>query len=56
MGDISKRLHRKLTKLAPPGVKSRPPKGWRPEEPAPDIPKLIAQGVGVQGPMLGFTA
>jgi hypothetical protein len=44
MGDISKRLHRKLTKLAPPSVKDVPPKGWRPEEPAPDIPKLIAQG------------
>ena len=44
MGDISKRLHRRLTKLAPPGVKDVPPKGWRPKEPAPDIPKLIAQG------------
>ena len=44
MGDISKRLHRKLTKLAPPGVKGDPPKGWRPKEPAPDMPKLIADG------------
>jgi hypothetical protein len=44
MGDISKRLHRKLTKLAPPSVRDVPPKGWRPKEPAPDIPKLIAQG------------
>jgi hypothetical protein len=44
MGDISKRLHRKLTKLAPPGDKTRPPKGWRPKEPAPDIAKLIGEG------------
>ena len=44
MGEISRQLHRKLTTLAPPGDKSRPPKGWRPQTPAPDIPKLIAQG------------
>ncbi len=44
MGEISRRLHRKLTKLAPPGDKTRPPKGWRPQTPAPDIPKLIAEG------------
>src|SRR6516225_5105073 len=44
MGEVSRRLHRKLTKLAPPGDKTRPPKGWRPQEPAPDIPKLIAEG------------
>jgi len=44
MGEISRRLHRKLTTLAPPGDKTRPPKGWRPQTPAPDIPKLIAEG------------
>jgi hypothetical protein len=44
MGEISRRLHRKLTKLAPPSDKTRPPKGWRPQTPAPDIAKLIAQG------------
>ena len=44
MGEISRRLHRKLTKLAPPGARDVPPKGWRPQEPAPDIPKLIAEG------------
>jgi len=44
MGEISRRLHRKLTALAPPGDKTRPPKGWRPQTPAPDIAKLIAEG------------
>jgi hypothetical protein len=44
MGEISRRLHRKLTNLAPPGDPTRPPKGWRPQSPAPDIAKLIAQG------------
>jgi hypothetical protein len=44
MGEISRRLHRKLTTLAPPGDKSRPPKGWRPQTSAPDIAKLIAEG------------
>jgi hypothetical protein len=44
MGEISRRLHRKLTRLAPPGDKTRPPKGWRPQTPAPDIAKLIADG------------
>jgi len=44
MGEISRRLHGKLTKLTPPGDKTRPPKGWRPQTPAPDIPKLIAEG------------
>jgi hypothetical protein len=44
MGEISRRLHRKLTTLAPPGDKTRPPEGWRPQTPAPDIPKLIAEG------------
>jgi hypothetical protein len=44
MGEVSRRLHRKLTKLAPPGDKTRPPKGWRPQEPVPDIAKLIAEG------------
>ena len=44
MGEISRRLHRKLTKLIPPGDITRPPKGWRPQTPAPDIPKLIAKG------------
>lgn len=44
MGEISRRLHRKLTKLVPPGDKTRPPKGWRPQTPAPDIAKLIAEG------------
>jgi hypothetical protein len=44
MGEISRRLHRKLTKLAPLGDMTRPPKGWRPKYPAPDIPKLIAEG------------
>jgi len=44
MGEISRRLHRKLTKLAPPSIKDTPPKGWRPQTPAPDIPKLIAEG------------
>lgn len=44
MGEISRRLYRKLTTLAPPGDKTRPPKGWRPKEPAPDITKLIAEG------------
>ncbi len=38
MGEISRRLHRKLTKLIPPGDKTRPPKGWRPQTPAQDIP------------------
>src|SRR5207249_3979784 len=27
-----------------PGDKTRTPKGWRPQVPAPDIPKLIAEG------------
>src|SRR3954447_1004143 len=44
MGEISRRLHRKLTKLAHPGNKTQPPKGWRPETPAPDIAKLIDDG------------
>ena len=44
MGEISRRLHRKLTKLAPPGARDVPPPGWRPQEPAPDIPRLIAEG------------
>ena len=44
MGEISRRLHGKLTKLTPPGDKTRPPKGWRPQTPAPDIAKLIATG------------
>jgi hypothetical protein len=44
MGEISKRLHRRLTELAPTGVGDVPPKGWRPKEPAPDIPRLIADG------------
>src|SRR6516225_7045726 len=44
MGEISRRLHRKLMKLAPPGARDVPPKGWRPQEPAPDIPSLIAEG------------
>jgi hypothetical protein len=44
MGEISRRLRRKLTALAPPGDKTRPPKGWRPQTPAPDIAKLIAEG------------
>jgi hypothetical protein len=44
MGEISRRLHRKLTTLASPGDKTRPPKGWRPQTPAPDIAKLIAEG------------
>ena len=44
MGEISRRLHRKLTKLAPPGDKTRPPKEWRPQTPTPDIAKLIAEG------------
>jgi hypothetical protein len=44
MGEISRRLHRKLTKLLPPDDKTRVPKGWRPKTPAPDIAKLIAQG------------
>jgi hypothetical protein len=44
MGEISRRLYRKLTKLAPPGDKTRPPNGWRPQTPAPDIAKLIADG------------
>src|SRR5271165_1830511 len=44
MGEISRRLHRKLTKLVPPGDITRPPMGWRPQTPAPDIPKMIAKG------------
>ena len=44
MGEISRRLHRKLAKLAPPGDKTGPPKGWQPQSPAPDIARLIAQG------------
>jgi hypothetical protein len=44
MGEVSKRLRRRLTKLAPPGIEVAPPKGWRPKEPAPDIPGLIAAG------------
>jgi hypothetical protein len=44
MGEISRRLHRKLAKLAPPGDPTRPPKGWRPQISAPDIARLIAQG------------
>ena len=44
MGEISKRLHRKLTALVSPGDKTRPAKGWRFKEPTPDIPKLIAAG------------
>jgi len=44
MGEISRRLHRELTKLAPPGEKTRPPKGWRPQTPAPDIAKLNSYG------------
>ncbi len=44
MGEISRRLHRKLTKLIPPGDITRPPKGWRPQSPAPDMPKMIAEG------------
>lgn len=41
MGEISRRLHRKLASR---GDKTRPPKGWRPQGPAPDIAKLIADG------------
>ncbi len=44
MGEISRRLHRKLTKLVPPGDITRPPKEWRPQTPAPDIPEMIAEG------------
>lgn len=44
MGEISKWLHGKLTRLAPPGNPIRPPKGWRPQSPAPDIARLIADG------------
>ncbi len=44
MGEISRRLHGKLTKLIPPGDITRPPKGWRPQSPAPDMPKMIAEG------------
>jgi hypothetical protein len=31
-------------RAAPPGDKTRPAKGWRPQTPAPDIAKLIADG------------
>ncbi|MHB1557079.1 MAG: hypothetical protein ACYC61_06335 [Isosphaeraceae bacterium] len=44
MGEMSKRLHRKLTMLAPPGDPIRPRRGWRPQSPAPDIARLIADG------------
>ena len=44
MGEISKRLHRKLTALVPPGHRTRPLKGWRTETPVPSIVKLIAEG------------
>ncbi len=44
MGDISKRLHRKLAKLATPGDKPGPPKGWRTQTPVPDTTKLIREG------------
>jgi hypothetical protein len=44
MGEIIRRLHRKLTKLLPPDDKTPVPKGWQPKTPAPDIPQLIAQG------------
>jgi len=44
MGEVSRRLHRKLTTLAPPGDKISIPKGWRPSQSTPDIPKLIAEG------------
>jgi hypothetical protein len=44
MGEISKRLHRKLTALVPPGYKTRPLKGWRTETPVPNIAKLIREG------------
>jgi hypothetical protein len=44
MGEISRRLHRKLARLVPPGDKTRPPKGWRPQSGAPDIAELIAEG------------
>jgi hypothetical protein len=44
MGEISRRLHRKLTKLAHPGTKTQPPKGRRTQTPAPDIAKLIDDG------------
>ena len=44
MADISKRLHRRLTKLLPPSDKDVPPRGWQPKETVPDIPKLIAEG------------
>jgi hypothetical protein len=44
MGEISRRLHRRLMKLAPPSDKTVLPKGWRPKKPAPDIAKLIREG------------
>ena len=44
MGEISKRLHRKLTKLARPATRPVPPRGGDRQTPAPDIAKLIAEG------------
>lgn len=44
MGDISKRLHRRLTTHVPRGGKPGIPQGWRPRSDAPDIAKLIGEG------------
>ena len=44
MGEVSRRLHRKLTTLAPPDEKTSIPKEWRPPTSTPDIAKLTAEG------------
>ena len=45
MGEISRRLHRKLTKLVPPGDITRPPMGWRPQTPGAGHPQDDRQGI-----------